>query len=97
MTLPSECVLHNGLVVGDIDPRSRRGGGSVEIAAAIPRVEVFLGPALPPPAFAGRSISASLLERHLIRKRVVWAVLCEGVRVKCPHNLCGHLFMRVAV
>ena len=30
-------------------------------------------------------------------KRVVWAVLCEGVRVKCPHNLCGHLFMRVAV
>jgi len=35
VTLPPECVPLNVLVLGDIYPRGRRGGGSVEIAPAI--------------------------------------------------------------
>ncbi len=60
--LASKCGLHNGPVLRDIDPRSRRGGGSVEIAAAISKGRDFLGPALPPPAFTRRSNSGSSLQ-----------------------------------
>lgn len=38
MISPAGCGHHNGLVVGYIHPRSRRGGRSVEIASAISRI-----------------------------------------------------------
>ncbi len=67
LTLPSKCVPHNGLVVGDSYPRSRRGGGSVVIAAAISKGRGISRPGTATACLHRCKHSGSPLAQRLIR------------------------------